>query len=165
MRSAGRSGTRDGNMMEIVQESGIFYDDYCRLFVGQQHNVALTDHGELLVWGSNSHGQLGIPGVTRVNLPQTVAAMRRSHVLEVPTSPSPTRCCNRIVNQFHYFCRSHAVARTRLCSRRHEKCFPGEAASSVSSVTATGKTRLSRGGCTRCTGLTSSSFRLPRAHE
>lgn len=54
-----------------------------RLFVGQQHSVALTDHGELLVWGSNSHGQLGIPGVTRVNLPQTVAAMRRSHVLEV----------------------------------------------------------------------------------
>ena len=54
-----------------------------RLFVGQQHSVALTDHGELLVWGSNSHGQLGIPGVSRVNLPQTVAAMRRSHVLEV----------------------------------------------------------------------------------
>ena len=54
-----------------------------RLFVGQQHSVALTEHGELLVWGSNSNGQLGIPGVTRVHLPQTVAAMRRSHVLEV----------------------------------------------------------------------------------
>ncbi len=51
--------------------------------MGQQHSVALTEHGELLVWGSNTHGQLGIPGVSRVNLPQTVAAMRRSHVLEV----------------------------------------------------------------------------------
>ena len=58
-----------------------------RLFVGQQHSVALTEHGELLVWGSNSNGQLGIPGVTRVHLPQVTAA----HSTSSCSSPLTTK--------------------------------------------------------------------------
>jgi hypothetical protein len=50
--------------MNTLQQFGMFYADYRRLFVGQQHSVALTDHGELLVWGRSSFHPL-----SQTNLP------------------------------------------------------------------------------------------------
>ena len=39
------------------------------------HSVALTSQGELYVWGSNHHGQLGLPKCDNVPVPQVLQAL------------------------------------------------------------------------------------------
>ncbi|KAG5929185.1 hypothetical protein E4U42_006913 [Claviceps africana] len=67
----GRLGTGDENtQFKFVSVEGPFADrKVCRVALGQNHSMAITENGELWTWGLNSDSQLGyaLPPIMRID--------------------------------------------------------------------------------------------------
>ncbi len=82
-RLIGQPETRARNHnrpQEVLTLAGHFIDD---ITVGSEHTLALTSDGQVLAWGSNGEGQLGLGHTSAVWEPQCVTMLSGKTIRQV----------------------------------------------------------------------------------